>query len=416
MKPAAVLLLGVLAARSLLGADSPAVLTSEFIYEQAPYPSCHASTIVETTQHEMVAAWFGGTAEKNPDVGIWVSRHENGRWTPSVEVANGVQADGTRYPTWNPVLFQPRGGLLLLFYKVGPSPQTWWGLVRTSADGGRTWGEARRLPEGVLGPIKNKPVQLADGTIVAGSSVENLRPFSTVDQQVLIGSFGVGLLLAGLAAVALRRLVGARPRTAPLLALAIWLLGVGPVAWAVNKTIFRRGSEWRVHFERSSDGGDLWSNTAPLNDGVKLGAIQPSILFHDQIGGNKLQAIGRTRQGKVFTLFSDDGGRHWSVMSLLDVPNPSAGTDAVTLADRRHLLVCNPVKRGRTPLAVFVSRDGRKWTQALVLEDQPGEYSYPAVIQASDGRVHITYTWKRQRVKHVVLDPAKLPTEMSRPR
>ena len=96
-------------------AEHPAVLFQEFIYERGPYPSVHASTIVETSSHELVAAWFGGTRERSADVGIWVSRRHKDGWTPSVEVANGVQPDGTRYPTWNPVLFQPRGGPLMLF-------------------------------------------------------------------------------------------------------------------------------------------------------------------------------------------------------------------------------------------------------------------------------------------------------------
>jgi predicted neuraminidase len=327
------------------GTARTSIVLQEFIYEQAPYPSCHASTIVETDKRELVAAWFGGTAEKNPDVGIWVSRFEKNAWTPAVEVANGVQPDGTRHPTWNPVLFQPRSGPLMLFYKVGPTPQTWWGMVRTSSDGGRTWSEARRLPDGILGPIKNKPVQLADGTIVAPTSNET-------DE---------------------------------------------------------RPSKWTVHFERSTDGGQTWVATPPLNDGLTIGAIQPSILFKDRIGGSKLQAVGRSRQCKVFTISSDDGGKTWGRMSLLEgVPNPSAGTDAITLEDGRHLLVYNPVDSGRTPLVVAVSRDGVGWQPTVTLEDQPGEYSYPAIIQAADGRVHITYTWKRERVRHVVLDPAKL--------
>jgi predicted neuraminidase len=331
-----------------IAAPSPALVIHEFIYEKASYPSCHASTIVESAQGGLVAAWFGGTAEKNPDVGIWVSHYDKARkaWTPGVEVANGVQADGKRHPTWNPVLFQPRGGApLMLFYKVGPSPQTWWGMVRTSTDGGKSWSQARRLPDGIYGPIKNKPVQLADGTILSPTSDET-------DE---------------------------------------------------------RPSKWRIYFERSTDGGATWAKTPFFNDGVAIGAIQPSILFHDRIGGSKLQAVGRTRQGKVFSIFSDDAGKTWGQIALLDgVPNPNSGTDAVTLKDGRHILVYNPVPKGRTPLVVAVSRDGRDWKQVIVLEDQPGEYSYPAVIQTSDGLVHITYTWKRQRVRHAVIDPAKL--------
>jgi len=339
------LLLSLALLPAAFAASSPALVTHEFIYETAPYPSCHASTIVETTQGGLIAAWFGGTAEKHPDVGIWVARQEAGRWTPGVEVANGVQADGKRHPTWNPVLFQPRGGApLLLFYKVGPSPQTWWGELRASSDGGRTWSAARRLPDGIYGPIKNKPVQLADGTILSPTSDET-------DE---------------------------------------------------------RPSKWRIYFERSSDGGSTWTKTPFFNDGLKIAAIQPSILFHDRVGGDKLQAVGRTRQGKVFSIASSDAGKTWSEISLLELLNPNSGTDAVTLQDGRHLIVYNPVTRGRTPLQVAVSRDGREWKDVVVLEDEPGEYSYPAVVQTSDGKVHITYTWKRQRVRHAVIDPAKL--------
>ena len=64
--------------------------------------------------------------------------------------------------------------------------------------------------------------------------------------------------------------------------------------------------------------------------------------------------------------------------------------------------------KGRSPLNVAVSRDGVAWDAALTLERDPGEYSYPAVIQTSDGLVHVTYTWRRERIRHVVIDPAKL--------
>ena len=97
------------------------ITVDEFIYNVAPYPECHAATIAETPEG-LVTAWFGGTKERNPDVGIWVSRLENGHWTQSVEVANGVQSNTLRFPTWNPVLYQIPNSGLMLFYKIGPSP------------------------------------------------------------------------------------------------------------------------------------------------------------------------------------------------------------------------------------------------------------------------------------------------------
>jgi predicted neuraminidase len=58
----------------------------------------------------------------------------------------------------------------------------------------------------------------------------------------------------------------------------------------------------------------------------------------------------------------------------------------------------------RTPLCLALSEDeGRSWQEELRLEQGPGEYSYPAIIQTSDGRLHVTYTWRRERIKHVVI-------------
>jgi predicted neuraminidase len=128
------------------------VVLVEYIFECASFPECHASTIVETPDG-LVAAWFGGTHEKHPDVGIWLSRQEQGRWTPPLEVANGIQSPTLRYPTWNPVLFQTRDREVRLFYKVGPSPSSWWGMMKTSRDNGQTWSEVRQLPDGILGPM-----------------------------------------------------------------------------------------------------------------------------------------------------------------------------------------------------------------------------------------------------------------------
>ena len=342
MKPSLVYAAFALSALSAAALANPmAVLRSEFIYEKAPFPQCHASTIIEAAPGRLVASWFGGTREKHPDVGIWVSLHDGKAWSTPVEVADGVRPGQPRVPTWNPVLFQPRGGPLQLYYKVGPSPTTWWGELKTSTDGGRTWSAARRLPDGIFGPIKNKPVQLADGTILSPTSDE------TDDKANL----------------------------------------------------------WRVYFERSTDGGATWTKTPFFNDGREIGAIQPSILF---LGGEKLAALGRSRQGKVFTITSPDNGRTWGKMGFTSLPNPSAGTDAVTLADGRHLIVHNNTPKGRTPLSVAISRDGAEWKHVLDLETAPGEYSYPAIIQAADGRVHITYTWKREKIRHVILNPANL--------
>ena len=193
------------------------------------------------------------------------------------------------------------------------------------------------IPERILGPIKNKPIQLTDGALLCPSSSED--------------------------------------------------------------------EGWRIHMERTSDLGQTWTRTEALNDRRDFGAIQPTLLVHSE---KRLQALSRTKQGKISEIWSEDAGKSWSPMRLTALPNPSAGIDGVTLKDGRHLLVYNPTKSGRTPLSVAMSKDGKEWKDVAVLESAPGEYSYPAIIQSSDGIAHITYTWKRERIKHVTLDPRKL--------
>ncbi|CAN0520371.1 unnamed protein product, partial [Scytosiphon promiscuus] len=145
---------------------------SNFIFETAPFKECHASTI-EATPAGMVAAWFGGTKEKNPDVGIWISLQINGNWSAPKEIFNGIQDKNTRYPCWNPVLFQVENGPLLMFYKVGPNPDKWWGMLSKSTDNGQTWSEAEKLPDCIIGPVKNKPEMLNNNVLLCPTSTEH---------------------------------------------------------------------------------------------------------------------------------------------------------------------------------------------------------------------------------------------------
>ncbi|OPZ10985.1 MAG: hypothetical protein BWZ10_02269 [candidate division BRC1 bacterium ADurb.BinA364] len=326
----------------------PVLRLAEFVFAigDAPTPQCHASTIAETPSG-LVAAWFGGTREKNPDVGIWVSRLQGGAWSPPVEAANGIQGPGERYPCWNPVLFQPQEGPLLLFYKIGPDPRHWRGMMSRSADEGRSWSAPAVLGEGPLGPlvgpVKNKPIQLSDGAIFCPSAME--RP------------------------------------------------------------------NWKAHFELTRDLGRTWETIGPVENPEGLDAIQPTILTHP---AGRMQALCRSSHGVIAQSWSEDGGRAWSPLSATTLPNPNSGIDAVSLRDGRHLLVYNHTHRegvfpsGRNMLNVAISRDGADWRPVLTLEKAPGEFSYPSVIQAADGAVHIVYTYLRKTIKHAVLNPGAI--------
>lgn len=316
--------------------DRTIVLKEEFIYEKASFPSCHASTILEVQPGVLLAAWFGGSDEGNPDVGIWLSRHEGESWTPPQLMA---KEEGV--PCWNPVLFKMPDGEIQLYYKAGPNPQEWSGLLMRSTDGGISWSKPRFLPAGILGPIKNKPLLLKDGSLLCGSSVESWR------------------------------------------------------AWAC----------WMEH---TPDGGRTWSKYGPIAmPNQPYGIIQPT-LFYDQEGNIRMLARARN-VGYICTAVSKDEGKTWSEVTATDLPHPNSGIDAVGLKDGRVVLIYNHTKMGRSPINVGISDDGgQTWRRALTLESDSGEYSYPAVIQTEDGLVHITYTWKREKIKHVVVDPAKL--------
>jgi predicted neuraminidase len=313
---------------------------SEFIFEQAPFEQCHASTILELPDGTLLAAWFGGKRERDPSVEIWMARKpKGGVWSLPQAMTHFPEA-----PTWNPVLFRDSSGKVWLFFKLGPDEQNWIGAYRTSTDEGQTWSEVTYLPGGLLGPIRCKPITLSDGAILAGTSVEAYQTYT---------------------------------------------------AW----------------MERSTDGGKTWTIHGPLVfDGVRKGLIQPTIW---ETTDGRVRALMRSTRaiGAITESTSYDGGRTWGPVTKTSLPNPDAGIDAVKLARGRVALVFNDSPTARTPLNLaFSEDDGKSWGTHYVLENEPGEYSYPAVIQGSDGKLHITYTWKRLRIKHVVINPGELKT------
>jgi predicted neuraminidase len=306
-----------------------------FIFDKPPTPSCHASTIVEAVPGKFLASWFGGTDEGKNDVKIWLARGDGKKWSKPEVIA---QEPG--YPCWNPVLFRSRARTVLLFYKAGRSPESWSAYLRRSADGGQTWSPAQQLPAGLLGPIKNKPIQLADGALVAGTSVESHR------------------------------------------------------AWAA----------W---VERSTDDGKTWRRFGPIAVPAKpYGIIQPTLLA---TGPKTVVALCRARGiGFICQAESRDGGENWSPARPTTLPNPNSGIDAVRTAKGEIFLVYNPTKTGRFPLSLARSTDNAKsWQKVATLEEASGEFSYPAIIQAQDGKLHITYTWNRTHIQHVILDPSQ---------
>jgi len=210
------------------------------------------------------------------------------------------------------------------------------------------------MPKGILGPIKDKPLVLGDGVIVSGSSVEH--------------------------------------------------------------------GDWTVWIEHSVDNGRTWTKTGPIKlpkkidtpapiptPGTKtVGIIQPTIV---QLEGRHLRfyARSKSRAARIAAADSSDAGKTWSEPHFINLPNPNSGIDAVRLRDGRVVLIFNNSYTGRTPLNLAMSHDGEHFSVFKTLEDTPGEYSYPAIIQAADGDLLMTYTWHRETIKFVRIPLTAVP-------
>jgi predicted neuraminidase len=330
----------------------------EFVFSKAPFASCHASTIVELRDGSLMSAWFAGSAEGNPDVAIWGSRRTPAGWARPVEL---VRESGIA--CYNPVLFHAADDRLWLYYKFGAHPVSWTAGRLWSDDDGKSWSPVEHLPAGLYGPVRTKPLVMNDGAIVSGTSVETYR-------------------------------------------------------------------SWACWIERSTDGGQIWTKAGPITvraDGVAPaagheppevpgseewkytdGIIQPSVV---SMGGQWLRLYARStaRTGRVCVADSSDGGVTWTQAHPIDVPNPNSGIDAVALRDGRVVLIYNHTASGRSPLNLAVSEDGEHFQMFEALETQPGEYSYPAIIQGRQGDLHITYTWNRQRMRYVRFPLGSVP-------
>ncbi len=396
-----------------LGSPLSGELEGAFLYETASFPECHSATMAELPNGDLVATYFGGTKERNPDCCIWVSRKAKGakEWSKPILAAHGkmpfeemgltreeilkekqngeITLRDSRKAAWNPVVFYNKANKQLeIYFKLGINPRDWEGWIVRSKDGGKTWSKREKLGKfsnadelqgvedlRILGPVKNKIFEINNITTQYLNNSTPLNRTTAKPQNRLIA----------------------------------------PTSLELNG--------WRLYFEISDDGGKTWRRTAdvdaPLTPepaaeaGKKVNAIQPAILKLDD---GRLAAVARTRSERVAITYSSDNGETWSKLELLDVPNNNSGLDAVTLekpfdGGYKHVMICNdaPVPQGiksgkglRTPLSLQRSKDGKNWEHWMTLEDSPiSQYSYPSIIQTSDGHIHCIYTWRRQRIKHV---------------
>lgn len=324
----------------------------------AGFAQCHAASIAAYADGSLRVAFFAGSKEGAADTAIWLARGDGTTWqAPRPILAEAGLAH------WNPVLHAD-GTRLLLFYKTGASVHDWRTRLAVSEDGGARWSAPRALIAGdprPRGPVKNKLLVLADGTWLAPGSTEDARHWDAfVDRSDDRG--------------------------------ASWQLAPIPI----------------VHRPPAAPGSDLWQGLAqdalwesdPARAFAWDGVIQPSLW---ESAPGIVHALMRSTRGAIYRSDSRDGGRSWCAAYPTSLANNNSGLDLARLADGLLVLACNPVAgnwRARSPLVLLTSRDnGETWQQAAVLEEEDGEFSYPAIIPAADGGgLHIAYTWNRKAI------------------
>lgn len=313
-------------------------ITSETIFKTPVTNNSHAATIVELAPNKVMAAWFGGSYEGAKDVGIYTASYNGKFWSTPSSLIKPLVTENDTLPCWNPVLFKSKSKQLYLFYKVGKNPREWFGAMIISTNNGKSWGEPKYLPQGILGPIKNKPIEIKAGVLVCGSSTESVE-----------------------------------------------------------------NNVWRVHVERYTEATNTWEKI-PIENKKGFEIIQPTFLEH---GNNTIQMLCRSKHNKIISSWSMDNGKSWSQTDSIPVLNSNSGIDALTLEKNSFLLVNNPLKQGadwfngRNVLDVEFSSNGITWEKLFDLENQEkGEFSYPAIIQTTDKKIHVVYTYNRKFMKH----------------
>ena len=316
--------------------NTGALVTRDFIFgDDRPFKECHASSLLRLDDGNFLVVWFGGTKEKNPDVGIWLSKGKPGKWSAPRQVAK-IRDDAH----WNPVLFSDGKGAVYLYFKVGKEIPTWETWVTASEDGGASWSEPVELvkdDKGGRGPVRNKPVILSDGAWLAGASHED-GPWNVFTDR----SEDNGKTWQATSYLALDR---SQFNGKGVIQPTLWESTPGKVH------ILVRSTNGKIYRSDSEDFGKTWC----------------ALYATDMPNNNSGIDLVKLPDGRLVLAYNPVSG-NWASRALLNI--------AISYDN------------GLTwPKNIVLENDA----------DEKAEYSYPAII-TYENRVALTYTWKRQRI------------------
>lgn len=328
--------------------DGLRILSSSMFKSFEDRPMSHASNIIELSNGDILTVWYAGTYETSPNEAILLSRFrkDTSSWEdPRVIVDTPEKADG------NPVLFEYYGDVYLFYVTIEGG-----GLPK---DIGSNYPEVIKSNRSLKGGWDTCPIKYRVS-----------KDFGE--------TFGEEMIL--------------RKEWGWMIRNRLLKLSNGEVIFPIYDEV-----NWRAIFGISKD-LKHWEFTGYIT--TPKGCIQPAVV---ELENGRLLCLLRTRDRFIYKSESDDYGRTWSKTEPTALKNPNSGIDLIKLRDGRLLVVFNDSFGKRTPLNIGISNDNGKTWQVWSLESDEGEYSYPSVIQSSNGLIHLVYTYRRETIKHLVL-------------
>lgn len=376
---------------------------ADFAYLPAPTVQSHAANLLTLPDGRLGCVWFGGTQEGVPDISIWFSTLEPGssQWSEPQQLSD----DSTRSEQ-NPILFTNADGNLWLLYTAQKAGNQDTAEVRRriSTDSGRTWGAVETLfPANETGGVfvRQLPVVLPSGRLI----IPIFRCITTPGEKWVGNSDDSAVMISDDACATWTETV--LPGS-----LGCVHMNIQPVADGSLLALFR--SRWAdsIYESRSTDDGSTWSEPVPTELPNNNSSIQFTALADGRLAlvyNHSRAGEGTERRLSLYDEIDDDG---------------LADEQGVAEPDASAFAEDDGVKRAfwgtpRSPMTLAISEDsGRSWPVRRNLDVGDGyclsnnsrdglnrEYSYPSIHQGPDGALNIAYTYFRQAIKFVRVDP-----------
>jgi len=337
----------------------------------------HSSSVVECPNGDLLVCWFYGSGERTADdVVIQGARLTKGsiKWSSVF-----LMADTPDFPDCNPVLFIDQKDRLWLFW-IAVRANRWEQSIlkyRTSMDYQR-----RGAPKWDWQDI----ILLKPGDVFAETIEATFRELITEEPMWAEYAPLYSTMIIEAAGDKAKRQTG-------------WMTRTHPTVLPCGRILLPLYSDgYNVCLVAISDDyGEHWRASKPI---VGLGPIQPSIVRRKD---GTLVAYMRDSGNAPYRIListSTDDGESWSPAVDTNIPNPGSSLEAIALKDGRWVMVYNDTEDGRYSLGAALSDDeGKTWKWKRHIgrsNNREKSFAYPSLIQAEDGKIHLTYSYKEQ--------------------